>query len=162
MSASPLTGLTHFVIPSQLLDETLDVLASAGRDGQEAFVVWGGVVRETTLEYRSLLVPEQTAYRTANGLLVTVDGPSLFAVNRKMYSRGELLAGQVHTHPTDAYHSHTDDHFPLVTLLGALSVVVPDFACDGRSGMAGWAWYRLAGVGRWRALGPTEHVEIVR
>lgn len=160
MTGSPLAGVTRFVIPPRLLDDTLDVLTASGLDGHEAFVVWSGVVDRSTLVYQSLIVPEQTAHRTPDGLLVTVDGSSLFAVNRQAYQRGEILAGQVHTHPTDAYHSDTDDHFPLVTLLGALSIVVPDFAAARRAGMSRWAWYRLTGVGQWAPLGRTDHVEI--
>lgn len=162
MSGSPLAGVRRFVIPGVLLDDTLKVLAAAGRERHEAFVVWGGTCDGTTLEYRSHLVPEQTAHTTRDGLLVTVAGQSLFHVNRELHHRGEILAGQVHTHPTAAFHSDTDDHFPLVTLLGSLSVVIPDFARAGTGAMREWAWYRLVGVGRWADLSRDDKVEIRR
>ena len=73
----------------------------------------------------------------------------------------QLLAGQVHSHPTDAYHSEVDDHNPLVTLLGSLSLVVPHFARAGRADVLDWAWYRLVGLGRWAELSRADRVELV-
>lgn len=160
---SPLAAATRFVIPAAVLTQTLEVLQRAGRDGNEAFVTWGGLVVEegTTMKIVSAVVPAQRAHQTADGLLVTVDGQSLFEVNRALYERGEVLAAQVHSHPQDAYHSSTDDCFSLVTLTGALSVVVPRFGADGLNGCRGWAWYRLTGQGQWALLGPRDQVQIV-
>ncbi|MEZ0579253.1 hypothetical protein [Nocardioides sp. MH1] len=137
-------------IPNTVLDPTLDFLRAAGQGGYEGFVVWGGrLLDDTTLAFTSCYVPKQTAHKTASGLLVTVDGEALFNMNRAFYNQGEVAAGQVHSHPTDAYHSETDDHFPLVTLAGALSLVIPDFATHGREAIDRWAWYRLVGEGVW-------------
>lgn len=145
-----LTSRRELVIPDSVLAPTLEFLQDRGRLGHEGFVVWGGKPDgENALHFTSCYVPEQTAHKTADGLLVVVDGEALFRMNRAFYERGEIAAGQVHTHPTDAYHSSTDDHFPLVTLCGALSLVVPDFAQHGRTGMDRWAWYRLRDHGVW-------------
>lgn len=65
---------------------------------------------------------------------MTVDGPELHKLNRWLYDAHETLAVQIHTHPDDAYHSETDDEFPIVTALGGASVVVPRFARDGLTG----------------------------
>ncbi len=160
---SPLAATTRFVIPAAVLTQTLEVLQRAGRDGNEAFVTWGGLVVEegTTLKIVSAVVPAQRAHQTADGLLVTVDGQSLFEVNRVLYERGEVLAAQVHSHPQGAYHSSTDDCFSLVTLTGALSVVVPRFGADGLNSCRGWAWYRMTGQGQWALLGSRDQVQIV-
>jgi hypothetical protein len=102
--------------------------------------------------------PAQTASRTKDGLLVVVDGDALFNVNKHFYERGELLVGQVHTHPGEAYHSPTDDDHPLVTLVGAISLVVPNFARRGLKDQDRWAWYRLEALGLWHVLDPARHV----
>lgn len=75
---SPLAATTRFVIPADVLTQTLEVLQRAGRDGNEAFVIWGGLVVEegTTLKIVSAVVPAQRAHQTLDGLLVTVDGSS--------------------------------------------------------------------------------------
>jgi hypothetical protein len=157
---SPLERVREFVIPDSLLSPTLAALADAGRHGHEAFAVWGATVSSdgTQATFRTVLVPEQTPQTTAGGLLVAVDGVALFNINKRLYGSGQILAGQVHTHPTDAYHSDTDDHFPLVTLKGALSLVIPDFAADGYDSIKRWAWYRLLSHGHWVALGPADRI----
>jgi hypothetical protein len=78
-----------------------------------------------------------------------VEGAALFEVNKTLYERGEILGAQVHSHPTEAYHSPTDDQFPLATLIGSLSVVVPNFAREAPGDLEDWAWYRLVEYHNW-------------
>lgn len=160
--ASVLDGVTTFVLPESLIEATLDVLVEAGEDGYEGFVVWGGHVEGDSLTYTSMIVPEQKRLRTASGLLVTVGSQALFTVNKTMYEHGETLAAQVHSHPTNAFHSDTDDCYPLITMTGALSIVVPDFAVTRQAGMSRWAWYRLTGPGEWNSLGADDKIQIDR
>jgi hypothetical protein len=68
------------------------------------------------------------------------------------------LGGQIHSHPTSAYHSDTDDHFPLVTLVGALSIVIPDFALHAPDDKDDWALYRLRGYGEWAPVDENTNV----
>lgn len=159
-SSAGLSAIRDFHVPRVVLDTTLEVLRQAGTEGNEAFVVWGGEVSDGVLRFTSALRPHQRAINGPDGVGVYVSGEALFEVNRLLFSRGEVLAGQVHSHPTDAYHSDTDNHFPLVTILGALSLVVPDFAVRGRKGIGEWAWYRLAGPSSWRPLDQAERVVI--
>ena len=159
---SPLERITTFRIPHRVIAETVKVLAEAGNEGHEAFVLWGAVIEPSgeSLTFRRAVAPRQTGHKTPDGLLVTVEGDALFQVNREFYQRGELLAGQVHSHPTAAYHSSTDDHFPLVTLVGALSVVVPDFAARAPGDIKDWAWYRLVGPALWDELTRHDRIEL--
>lgn len=159
--ASPLAGATSFVVSSPLLDATLAVLRDAGDRGCEAFVVWGATIEHSAVKFATMLVPHQVAHQTDDGLLVTVDGDALFQVNKTLYERSEVLAAQVHSHPTAAFHSDTDDCFSLVTLTGALSIVVPHFGRDGLDGLGGWAWYRLVGEGQWSPLTSEDRVTVV-
>jgi hypothetical protein len=146
-----LAEVEEFVVPLELVDQTLQPLQEAGQKGYEAFVLWGGrfVGDGRRFEFVSAYFPEQTTSRSEDGLLITVEGEALFRVNRAFYQHGLTLAGQIHSHPTDAYHSDTDDTYPLVTLIGGLSGVVPDFGNGGRARLHQWAWYRLVGRGEW-------------
>lgn len=151
---SVLAAVEEFVVPVELVDQTLKPLQDAGGHGYEAFVLWGGALDDDgkRLKFASAFFPTQTTSRAEEGLLVVVDGDALFRANRAFYERGHILAGQIHTHPTDAYHSSTDDDFPLMTLVGGLSAVVPDFGAGGRDALAAWAWYRLVDTGAWAPL----------
>ena len=60
-----------------------------------------------------------------------VQGEALHRLNSWLHENAEMLAVQVHAHPTDAFHSETDDTYPIVTLAGGLSLVAADFARHG-------------------------------
>lgn len=152
---SVLSAVRDFFVPLDLVDHTLTRLRRAGRSGYEAFVLWGGQVDpedSSRFQVTDSYLPEQSTMSTDSGLLVVVDGEALFRVNRAFHERGLILAAQVHSHPTDAYHSQTDDAYPMVTLDGGLSGVVPDFGAGGLDRLDDWAWYRLAGSGEWKQL----------
>ena len=148
-----------FRIQEHVLADTIKFLKEVGEAGYEGFVLWGGQQQEpSNFLIASAVIPDQRAVATEHGLLVMVDGQALFEVNRELHQRNEVLAGQVHTHPTTAYHSSTDDHLPLVTLLGAISLVLPDFAKYAPADGSAWAWYRLADYGIWE---PATHTTVV-
>lgn len=154
MITATLEGIDRFLVPVQIVRETETALRAAGARGLEVFVLWSGVANGRLFEVRCAHLPRQTSYRLELGLCVRVEGDELHRLNRWLFDAGERLAVQIHAHPTDAYHSATDDAFPIVTALGGLSVVVPNFGRDGLLGM-GTRAYRL-GVTGWRALDATE------
>jgi hypothetical protein len=156
-----LLAVRTFLIPMSILSTTIEFLRRVGRDGCEGFVLWSGALAEREkFVFRSCIIPDQKAMATESGLLVTVDGKSLFEVNKNVHERGEILAAQIHSHPTTAYHSSTDDSYPLVTLLGALSIVIPDFAWNAPADVDEWAWYRLSRRGKWDPASKDTWVEI--
>ncbi len=70
---------------------------------------------------------------------VSVDSPSVARVVRLAVDRGLQLVGQVHTHPSDAYHSAGDDAGARIAYSGFVSIVLPDYgrhlpALDGAVG----------------------------
>ena len=142
-----LLSVTHFAVPKEVVLTTEQALQEAGSEGYELFVLWSGTILDSILTVKSHFIPEQTSYRTEDGLLVRVEGKALHALNAALFEREEVLAVQVHAHPTDAYHSITDDTYPIVTSLGGLSIVAPYFADDGVFA-ADSATYRL-GTGGW-------------
>src|SRR5438093_1479940 len=103
------------MVPQAIIEATLSFLQERGRLDCEGFVIWSGVIVAKGFEFRSAVIPSQEAIATDEGLLVFVDGQDLFEVNKRLYQRGEIAGAQIHSHPTVAYHSDTDDHFPLVT-----------------------------------------------
>lgn len=118
------------MVPRDIVAGTERNLRLAGAEGYEMFVFWTGVCRRDTFVVQSGHVPRQTASRTEHGLMVRVEGDALHELNVWLFEHHEVLAVQVHAHPDDAYHSETDDTFPIVTTLGGLSLVVP-FFCRG-------------------------------
>jgi hypothetical protein len=147
---STLERIQRFSVTRELLAETERALRRAGVEGYELFVLWSGVVDDDELAVRTCHVPKQTSSKTSRGLMVRVEGEALHELNLWLYEHDEVLAAQVHAHPTDAFHSDTDDTFPIVTEIGGLSLVVPDFARRGVM-TDGSAAYRLSDAG-WNAV----------
>ena len=150
-----LTQVREFHVATTIVSDTEQALTAAGRRGYERFVLWSGVIVNEIATVHTAHVPDQTSYKTRDGLLVTVPGDALHELNVWLYANHETLVAQVHAHPTDAFHSDTDDTYPMVTALGGLSIVVPDFARHGLD-CSRTAVYRLTTKG-WlelpRALG---------
>jgi hypothetical protein len=146
-----LETISRFRVPGTILDRTEAEIRAAGTDGYELFVLWTGVINGEAFNVTTPHVPKQTSYRLSTGLCVRVAGDELHRLNIWMFDAGEILGIQLHSHPTDAYHSETDDAYPMVTLLGGLSIVVPQFGRDGIEGL-GTAAYRLSPEG-WLDVG---------
>ena len=142
-----LRGVRRFRIQASAIRETMEAIRSAGQDGYELFVVWSGTRDDDIFTVAKVHIPKQTSYKLDAGLCVRVDGPELHRLNMWLYEAQQAIGVQVHGHPSDAYHSETDDTYPIATLYGSLSIVLPFFGRDGwessdiaayRLGQDGW------------------------
>jgi len=109
---------------------------------------------------RTLWVPRQRPESHDRGLSVTVPGEELQRLNTEWSKRNEQLMIQVHSHPTVPYHSSTDDRFPMVTIEGGLSIVVPLFGFTSLTDLQACAVFRLE-MGVWRWLPPEESAALI-
>jgi len=126
--ATGFLDLEELVVPRHLADVAQAHLRAVGRRGNEGFALWIGRRNENAFRVEETLIPEQRGLRFNSGVCVTVGSEELFRINRYLYSTGRQLVAQIHSHPTEAYHSETDDSYPIATTAGAFSLVVPDFA----------------------------------
>jgi hypothetical protein len=152
-----LERVRRFHLPKQIVASTEESLRRAGVDGFESFVLWTGRVDDDVFQVCTAHVPKQRSYKTRSGLCVEVEGEALHKLNVWLYEHAEVLGGQVHAHPTRAYHSKTDDAFPMVTTFGGLSLVVPDFCRAGLFERS--AVYRYTRDERWAPVaGPIDEL----
>lgn len=142
-----LRKVRKFRVQSDGVRKTLDAIRSAGQEGYELFVVWSGTSDGEAFDVDEVHVPRQTSYRLESGLCVRVGGAELHRLNTWLYEARQVVGVQVHSHPADAYHSETDDAYPVATLEGSLSIVLPYFGRDGWES-DGIAAYRLI-QGNW-------------
>ena len=154
-----LVGVRTFSISEELIEKTESTLRAAGNDGYEMFVLWSGRLEGERFSFCTAHAPRQTSYRTKEGLSVKVHGSELHRLNVWLFENQETLAAQVHAHPNDAFHSHTDDTYPIVTTRGGLSLVAADFARDGLLSDTS-ALYRLEEHG-WDEVSLHEMLEVV-
>jgi hypothetical protein len=143
-----LEAIRTFSVSQETVEHTEAALREAGRNGHERFALWTGTTRGELFSVDHLYVPQQQGYQFDDGLCVRVGADALHELNVWLYRNHQVLAVQIHTHPQEAYHSETDDTYPIVTTLGGLSLVVPRF-CRDRLLSRGLAVYRLDTDG-WR------------
>ena len=135
-------------LPSMCIEDVYSHLRLAGNKGVEGVTLWAGVVNESCFEVKNTIIPKQEAFNHDGGLLYTVDGDELHKINVWLYQNKMTLIAQIHSHPGRAYHSDTDDAYPIITTVGGISIVIPDFGFKPIS-IDDWAVYRLNEQKQW-------------
>lgn len=115
-------------VPRSAVEEAIAHLREVGASGYEGFSLWAGKVQGQLFRVEQNIVPIQYGQRSPDGVCVRVGPEELHRVNVWLYQNGMVLIAQLHSHPTEAYHSDTDDAFPIATTVGSFSIVVPNYA----------------------------------
>lgn len=148
-------NIRKILLPRAATTETQKFLRATGQRGNEGLVLWCGKATGESFEVTNILIPRQQGVRNADGVCAYVHGNELHRINMELYESGLRLIAQVHSHPTEAYHSDTDDEYAIVNTVGSLSLVVPDFAKRDFS-LRECAVYRLSAKGAWEDLSSSE------
>ena len=143
-----LEAVSRVSVPAECVASAYEHLRTAGDSGVEGVALWAGRLDGYDFRVTRAVIPRQRALRLPSGLMYVVDDEELHRINVELYRDHLTLVAQLHSHPADAYHSETDDAYPIVTSLGSISIVVPDFA-RGEIEPATWAVYRLHDPGWW-------------
>jgi hypothetical protein len=157
------SGLAHVkkvVVPSACVEEAHAHLRRVGREGLEGFALWAGELDGDTFLVRANIIPAQRGLGSDLGVCVVVGGEELHRINVWLYEHDMTLIAQLHSHPGEAYHSTTDDTYPIATATGSLSLVVPDFARDPFS-LMDCAVYRLIPPRGWVELSEDEAERLI-
>jgi hypothetical protein len=151
------------ILKKNIIPITLSLLSKAGNKHQEAFVLWAGrQINSISFIVETVLYPKQNAFQTNNGIGVFVSGDELYKLNKWLYNNKQVFISQVHTHPSDAFHSETDNAYPIVTAIGQFSIVIPNFALEPKLSLNNWAFFRLNIQGKWIKLYQKDINEIFR
>jgi hypothetical protein len=106
-----------------LFGQTLAHFRSGGRNQEECVVYWTASLKRPD-HIDGLLHPDHSAGPGGYEL----SGSWLAGAWSRLGHQQRLIRAQVHTHPRRAFHSTTDDRFPIVSTPGFLSLVLPRFA----------------------------------
>ncbi len=99
-----------------------------GQQGLEGVALWVGKFDGSDFVVTETVIPKQQGISSDNGLLYVVGEAELRRLNCWLYDNQLRLVAQLHSHPGRAYHSDTDDAYPIMTTQGGFSLVVPNFA----------------------------------
>jgi len=136
------------LVPQKCVLIVYEHLRKAGSNGVEGIALWAGKSSNTVFTVETAVIPKQKALRYEDGLLYTVEGDELHRLNKWLYLNKLSLIAQVHSHPREAYHSSTDDEFPIISTVGGISIVIPNFGF-GEISKRSWAVYRLQQQSGW-------------
>lgn len=140
-------------IDEHLLRETFEVFARCGNGQRECVVYWLAAVGAD--EVVEVLHPTHTA----SPYHYEVEGMWLSGFFAHLRATNRTAVAQVHTHGGRAFHSKTDDQFPLVPARGFVSLVVPAFGL-GSPGLDD-AFVAILDTHGWVSVDPADAIAVM-
>lgn len=141
-------------IAGTLFLETFRILRKCGQMGHECQALW---LSAPSLSDTIVGVRHSVHASTCAGLEVSSDW--LSQIWRELADTGLSIRAQIHTHPAEAFHSGTDDAYPIVGTPGFISIVVPRFAAD-RPALGDLYVTSISANGGWTQLTSKEVIRI--
>jgi hypothetical protein len=133
-------------VAGDLLLATFRTLRECGRGKYECAVYWTGPSTEHLVDDVEHPVHKHSAFG------YEIDDHWLTEFWKRLATSRRSVKVQVHTHPGSAFHSATDDQWPIVSQAGFLSIVIPNFAAGEPSLNEAW-------IGRLQPHGEWQHLE---
>jgi len=141
-------------LPSHVLKETFAHFRDCGGGRRECQVLWVSPW-DSLHTITKAIHPEHKSH--VAGFVLDNQWLNDFCLS---LAEGNLgIRCQVHTHPREAFHSQTDDAFPIIHTVGFLSLVIPKFAlCP--IGLDDAYLAEIQPDGRWKQVGIAERLVI--
>lgn len=149
-----MTRVTYRV-PRALLAESFARFRRCGAGERECQVLW-----VSPWESQETISKVVHPIHRSHGHGFELDGVWLNAFWTALADRNCGVRVQIHTHPRAAFHSPTDDAWPIVHTRGFLSLVIPNFGM-GAVGFNNAFLAELGGDGRFREVPIRGHLVIV-
>jgi len=144
-----------YKVPQSLLTRTFDHFRRCGQGRRECQALWISPWRSPQT-ITDVVHPLHSA--NAQGFLLDTRWLNKFWSDLADADKGVRI--QIHTHPQAAFHSLTDDAFPIVHTVGFLSLVIPNFAM-GSIGFDGVYLTEITQTGEWRTVRWDQRIQIV-
>jgi hypothetical protein len=132
-------------LANDIVSTTFRWLRDCGRGKCECVVYWTGPVGEDVVDRVEHPIHEHSVFG------YEVEDNWLTEVWRQLVAAKRTIKAQIHSHPREAFHSPTDDQWPIVSQPGFLSIVIPDFGTGEPSLNRAWVG-RLRADGKWQRL----------
>lgn len=145
-------------ISQEHIQRTIDLLRSAGQ--RECVLLWLGLRESGAQRITEVYKPIQEA--SVDYFEIPRQGMAELMARLRVQSL--YVASQVHTHPGEAFHSAADDSWAIVRHLGALSIVLPDFATatTAQTFLDQAAVFQLDPANRWIRVRPSKLSSVLR
>ena len=161
MSQRGYLDITKINMPYECIVTAYNHMRNHGERRLEGVALFAGKEEDSIFTVVNTIIPQQQAMSLEEGLLYAVDGEELHRINVWLYENKMSLMAQIHSHPSRAYHSSTDDAYPIVATIGGVSIVVPNFAF-GPLDISTWAVYRSSELNEWEELSEVEKNNLIQ
>lgn len=144
-----------YVLSRNLLEHTFKIFNECGCGQRECQVLW-----TSSWQSPDIITNIFHSKHGSHRYNFEVDSSWL---NKLWLDLAEMEHGirfQVHTHPNEAFHSSTDDEFPIIHSTGFLSLVIPDFA-TGSATLERAFLTRIHEDGNWREVSITKNLKVI-
>ncbi|WP_051257175.1 Mov34/MPN/PAD-1 family protein [Brevundimonas aveniformis] len=141
-------------VPAPIVDQTFAQLRRCGAGVSECQALWLGPWSEPD-KVTEMIHPQHSASPVG----FQVDPVWLHQLWLRLAKDGLGIRVQIHTHPGAAYHSATDDAYPIVHQPGFLSLVIPRFA-TGTVGFDQAFLARIDDAGTWGEVAIPDYLEV--
>lgn len=141
---------TTLLYPASVITETLRFLQASGQKSCEGIVLWLGGREGSNINIKVVYEP---AHR-AEADVFHIPPNSMLQLKEYLRKNRLFIAAQVHSHPSEAFHSRADDQWAIVRHAGALSIVLPRFALQTTPAtfFDHAATFKLSETNRWEQL----------
>jgi proteasome lid subunit RPN8/RPN11 len=136
--------------------QTLQVLQRSGQRCHEGIAFWLG---RRAGEFINVVEVYEPAHE-AEADYFRIPPSSMQALQLELKTKRLMIAAQVHSHPKEAFHSLADDTWAVIRHVGAVSIVLPNFAAktNADSLFRDAAVFQLNGANRWMQV--LEHKKV--
>jgi hypothetical protein len=147
-------GFERLKVAGDVLPATFKVLRDCGRSECECVVYWTGPSHDGAVDN----VEHPVHTRSAVGY--EVENCWLTDFWKALATAKRSVKAQIHTHPGGAFHSASDDRWPIVSQPCFISIVLPNFAI-GQTGLEN-AWVGvILRDGRWKRVASAAEVLVI-
>ncbi len=129
-------------ITKSILNSTFEFLQEYGQRDLESHALWVGGKTNTVFRVSEVWFPKQTN----TPISYEVSEEEEFRINKKLNDESLMVMCQIHTHPSFAFHSYTDDEGSALVLPGSLSIVIPDYGFIQKDDCSMWEVYVFDGT----------------
>ncbi len=147
-------GNEPLCVAGGILPATFRKLRDCGRGQCECAVYWTGPCSDRCVDGLEHPLHERSAFG------YEVSDAWLTEFWKRLAASMRSVKAQVHTHPGEAFHSASDDRWPIVSQAGFVSIVIPKFAESEPTLDEAWIG-RLQADGSWRRLASAAEAVVV-
>jgi hypothetical protein len=143
-----------YSVPRSLFAETFQLLRECGQGNAECQVLWISPWAEP-----HVITEVEHPKHSAHAFGFELNSSWVSSLWKQLAGNSTGIRCQVHTHAGRAFHSETDDNWPIVHTAGFLSLVIPNLATAGPTLKDSYL-AELQEDGSWRELDPWERIKV--